>query len=143
MFRTYTAALLATTLAAGPAAAQQSLSEVGYVTEGLIAVGIAYEISEVCGDIDPRTLRGLAYLNQLRSHAKGLAFRMPKSTPMLITERSKIAWKGLPARGLPGWVPRPVMRPLTAQWDAPKLASNRRSDTSCGDRFLSKAFPKA
>ncbi len=74
MFRTYTAALLATTLAAGPAAAQQSLSEVGYVTEGLIAVGIAYEISEVCGDIDPRTLRGLAYLNQLRGHAKSLGF---------------------------------------------------------------------
>lgn len=74
MFRKFTAVLAATTLAAGPAAAQQNLSEVGYVTEGLIAVGIAYEISEVCGDINPRTLRGIAYLNQLRSHAKGLGF---------------------------------------------------------------------
>ena len=56
------------------AVAEQKLSDVGYVTEGLIAVGIAYEISEVCESISPRTLRGLSYLNQLRSHAKGLGF---------------------------------------------------------------------
>ena len=67
------AATLALVLAT-PAAAQQKLSEVGYVTEGLIAVGIAYEISEVCDGISPRTLRGFAYLNQLRNHAKGLGF---------------------------------------------------------------------
>lgn len=74
MFRTLLAAGLATTVMAGPVTAQQKLSDVGYVTEGLIAVGIAYEISEVCGDIGARTLRGIAYLNQLRSHAKGLGF---------------------------------------------------------------------
>jgi hypothetical protein len=56
------------------ASAQQSLRDVGYVTEGLIAVGIAYEISEVCGSISARTLRGLGYLNQLSNHAKGLGF---------------------------------------------------------------------
>ena len=54
--------------------AQQSLRNVGYVTEGLIAVGIAYEISEVCGSISARTLRGLGYLNQLRNHALGLGY---------------------------------------------------------------------
>jgi len=68
------AAVLAGSLAGGPAVAQQRLKDVGYVTEGLIAVGIAYEISEVCGDISARTFRGLAYLNQLRSHARGLGF---------------------------------------------------------------------
>lgn len=74
MFRTCIAAVFATSMVASSAAAQQKLSDVGYVTEGLIAVGIAYEISEVCGDIGARTLRGIAYLNQLRSHAKGLGF---------------------------------------------------------------------
>ena len=64
----------AVTLAATAASAQQSLRNVSYVTEGLIAVGIAFELSEVCPDIDARTLRGLSYLNQLRSHAKGLGF---------------------------------------------------------------------
>ena len=58
----------------GAASAQQSLRDVGYVTEGLIAVGIAYEISEVCDSISARTLRGLGYLNQLSNHAKGLGF---------------------------------------------------------------------
>ncbi len=74
MIRSAQIACVAALFAATPAVAQQKLSEVGYVTEGLIAVGIAYEISEVCDSIAPRTLRGLAYLNQLRSHAKGLGF---------------------------------------------------------------------
>lgn len=62
------------TLTTTVATAQQSLRNVGYVTEGLIAVGIAYEISEVCDSISARTLRGLGYLNQLRNHALGLGF---------------------------------------------------------------------
>jgi hypothetical protein len=64
-----------TTASAAPLAAQQSLRDVGYVNEGLIAVGIAYEISQVCDDIGARTLRGLGYLiNQLNNHAKDLGF---------------------------------------------------------------------
>jgi len=58
----------------GPATAQKSLGDVAYITEGLIAVGIAYEISEVCNDIDARLLRGIGYLNQLRDHARGLGY---------------------------------------------------------------------
>jgi hypothetical protein len=69
-----TAGLLSLGMTTGAVSAQQSLRDVGYVTEGLIAVGIAYEISEVCGSISARTLRGLSYLNQLRNHAKGLGF---------------------------------------------------------------------
>lgn len=68
------AAVLAVGTSTGAATAQQSLRDVTYVTEGLIAVGIAYEISEVCGSVSARTLRGLNYLNQLRSHARGLGF---------------------------------------------------------------------
>ena len=68
-------ALAATlSLAATTSSAQQSLRNVSYVTEGLIAVGIAYEISEVCDSISARTFRGLGYLNQLRNHALGLGY---------------------------------------------------------------------
>lgn len=74
MFRSTCLAAVSAALFSTPLSAQQRLSDVGYVTEGLIAVGIAYEISEVCDSISPRTLRGLAYLNQLRNHAKGLGF---------------------------------------------------------------------
>ncbi|MEO9865690.1 MAG: DUF5333 domain-containing protein [Yoonia sp.] len=69
-----TAGVLSLGLMTNAATAQQSLRDVGYVTEGLIAVGIAYEISEVCDGISARTLRGLGYLNQLQNHAKGLGF---------------------------------------------------------------------
>ena len=65
---------VAAAFAGGHATAQSKLSEVGYVTEGLIAVALAYEISEVCDDIDARTFRGLTYLNQLRTHARELGF---------------------------------------------------------------------
>jgi hypothetical protein len=69
-----TVTLMSLGLMTNAASAQQSLRDVGYVTEGLIAVGIAYEISEVCSSISARTLRGLGYLNQLSNHAKGLGF---------------------------------------------------------------------
>ena len=64
----------ALSLSASMANAQQSLRDVTYVTEGLIAVGIALEISDTCDSISGRTLRGIGYLNQLRNHARGLGF---------------------------------------------------------------------
>lgn len=68
------ASAIALAMAGGQASAQKDLSEVKYVTEGLIAVGIAYELSEVCGDLSARTFRGISYLNQLRSHARDLGY---------------------------------------------------------------------
>ena len=59
---------------AGNLSAKPALGEVEYITEGLIAAGIAYEISEVCGDIDARLIRGLTFLNGLKSHARGLGY---------------------------------------------------------------------
>ena len=44
------------------------------ITEGLIAVGIAYEISEVCPEIGPRRLRGLQALLGLRAEAVRLGY---------------------------------------------------------------------
>ncbi len=57
---------------AAPAAAR--LGEERGITEGLINVGIAYEISEVCPTIDARRLRGLRYLLALRSAASDLGY---------------------------------------------------------------------
>lgn len=66
--------VLGTVMLAGRLSAQQSLRDVSYVTEGLIAVGMALEISEQCDSLSPRLLTGYSYLNQLKSHAKGLGF---------------------------------------------------------------------
>lgn len=64
--------LVAALLAALPASA--SLRDEPRITEGLIDVGIAFEISEVCPSIDARRLRGLSYLLSLRSKARGLGY---------------------------------------------------------------------
>lgn len=74
LMKTTAACVMSLGLMAQASQAQQSLRDVGYVTEGLIAVGIAYEISQVCGSLSARTFRGLGYLNQLSNHAKGLGF---------------------------------------------------------------------
>lgn len=59
-------------LAASPAAAD--LQNEAQITEGIIAVGIAYEISEVCPTLSPRRLRGINYLYSLKGIASGLGY---------------------------------------------------------------------
>ena len=59
-------------LAAWPAAAD--LSRERGIAEGLVIVGIAYEISEVCPDIDARRLRGLRYLLALQGAARDMGY---------------------------------------------------------------------
>lgn len=44
------------------------------ITEGLINVGIAYEISEICPRLDGRTLRGLQYLLALKGAARDMGY---------------------------------------------------------------------
>ncbi|KQB98354.1 hypothetical protein AL073_05645 [Loktanella sp. 1ANDIMAR09] len=65
---------LATVLSAGHASAQTALKDVAHVRDGIIAVGMAYEISEQCDSIRARLFRGYSYLQSLRSHASGLGF---------------------------------------------------------------------
>ena len=72
--KTLTAIGLLAALAAAPATAQTPLKDVAHVRDGIIAVGMAYEISEKCGDISARLFRGLGYLNSLKSHARGLGY---------------------------------------------------------------------
>ena len=59
-------------LIAAPASA--ALKDERTISEGLIVIGIAYEISEVCPDIDARRLRGLNALLSLRSRARDLGY---------------------------------------------------------------------
>ncbi|WP_341366713.1 DUF5333 domain-containing protein [Yoonia sp. BS5-3] len=59
---------------AGSVCAQTALKDVQYVRDGIIHVGMAYEISERCDSLRPRTLRGLGFLNSLRDHARDLGY---------------------------------------------------------------------
>lgn len=60
--------------AAGNLSAKPALRDQPQITEGLIAVGIAYEISQVCDSIRARTLRGIGVLNGLKQTARSLGY---------------------------------------------------------------------
>jgi len=59
---------------AGSLSAKPALREVAHVRDGIINVGIAYEISEVCPSLSARLFRGLGFLNDLKRHARGLGY---------------------------------------------------------------------
>ena len=67
--------ILILSLLATPAFSQSvPLKEVEHVREGLITAGMALKIDEECSSVTVRMLRGLAFLNGLRSHAEGLGY---------------------------------------------------------------------
>ncbi len=68
------AALVAITGFAGSLAAQPPLKDVQYVRDGIIHVGMAYEISEKCSSIRARTWRGINFLQSLKNHAESLGY---------------------------------------------------------------------
>ena len=61
-------------LAAQTAFALGPLKDVAVVRDGIIAVGVAYEIGDKCGSIEARYLRGLGFLEELKDHAAGLGY---------------------------------------------------------------------
>lgn len=63
-----------TVFAAGRLSAQTALKDVAKVRDGIIFVGMAYEISEQCDTISARLFRGLSYLQSLRNHARELGY---------------------------------------------------------------------
>ena len=67
-------AMCATIFSAGHLSAQTALKDVAKVRDGIIYVGMAYEISEKCDSIDARLFRGLGYLQSLRNHARSLGY---------------------------------------------------------------------
>jgi hypothetical protein len=68
--KTITLALCGSLLIAAPARALPPLSENPVIVDGLIAVGLALEISEKCAALDARSVRGLLFLNSLRTTAR-------------------------------------------------------------------------
>lgn len=66
------AALISLTMMATTASANPS--DVARVTEGLIAVGMALELSEKCGFVGARKIRGLNFLFGLKSHLQDLGY---------------------------------------------------------------------
>ena len=62
------------TLTAQSALALGPLKDVATVRDGIIAVGMAYEIGDKCGSIEARYLRGLGVLNQIKAEAAGLGY---------------------------------------------------------------------
>lgn len=65
---------LAVVLTTLPAMSKTPLKEVAVVRDGIIHVGMAYEISEKCPVISARLFRGLGFLQSLQNHARGLGY---------------------------------------------------------------------
>jgi hypothetical protein len=59
---------------AGNLSAQTALGDQPDVRDGIIHVGMAYEISEQCEDIRARTFRGLSFLQSLKRRATELGY---------------------------------------------------------------------
>lgn len=66
--------VMATVMSAGHLSAQTALKDVAKVRDGIIFVGMAYELSEECDSLDARLFRGLGYLQSLKSHASSLGY---------------------------------------------------------------------
>lgn len=58
----------------GAASAQTPLKDVEFVREGIISLGMAIELSDKCGSISPRRVRGINFLYSLRNHAFDLGY---------------------------------------------------------------------
>jgi len=68
------AIILAAAGVAAPASAQPPLKDVAEVRDGIIYVGMAYEISRKCDEIGARTWRGINYLQSLKRRANELGY---------------------------------------------------------------------
>jgi len=73
-FAIMTAASIGLAGLGGMASGQTALKDVTFVTEGIIATGMAYELSEKCPTISARRLRGISYLISLRNYAMEQGF---------------------------------------------------------------------
>lgn len=66
--------LFAALLGATTAQAQSSPGQVTSVTEGLISAGMAIELGDKCSDVSVRMVRGLGFLQSLKSRLKEAGF---------------------------------------------------------------------
>ena len=91
-----TAALaFVTVFSAGHLSAQTALKDVAKVRDGIIYVGMAYEISEQCDSIGARLFRGLGYLQSLRRHARDLGYSEAEIDAYINDEAEKDRLEGI------------------------------------------------
>lgn len=69
-----TALIAATVMGAGYASAQAELKDVTRIRDGIVHAGMAYELSEECGDLSARLFRGISFLQSLKNHARELGY---------------------------------------------------------------------
>ena len=69
-----TAIALSAVMFAGSLSAQTALKDVAKVRDGIIFVGMAYELSEKGDTINARLFRGFSYLQSLQNHARDLGY---------------------------------------------------------------------
>ena len=96
------AVLVSTATVVGMTSAAADLKDERAISEGLITVGIAYEISEVCPSIDPRRLRGLNYLLSLRGHALSLGYSRAEVDAYIDDDAEKDRLEAIARRRLEG-----------------------------------------
>ncbi|SLN15293.1 hypothetical protein ROG8370_00403 [Roseovarius gaetbuli] len=69
-----TSALAGTTSVAMASSGKPPLREVSQIDDAMLWVALAIEISDKCPEIDPRTLKGLSVLYDLRGQARDLGY---------------------------------------------------------------------
>ncbi|WP_412563428.1 DUF5333 domain-containing protein [Thalassobius sp. MITS945101] len=74
MMTTAVALTLALTPIGGQATAKPPLRDVAEIDSNMLWVALAIEVSDKCEEINARTLKGLAFLNSLRSRAKSMGY---------------------------------------------------------------------
>lgn len=83
----------------GAAAAAEGLKDEAEIRDGLLVVGMAYEISEKCGEIDARTFRGIQTLLNLKSRARELGYSSSEIDAYVDDKVEKKRLEGI-ARGM-------------------------------------------
>ncbi|MDX8352325.1 DUF5333 domain-containing protein [Cognatiyoonia sp. IB215182] len=94
------AALVAITAIAGSLSAQPPLKDVQRVRDGIIHVGMAYEISEKCSSIRARTWRGINFLQSLKNHAEELGYSDAQIDAYINDDAEKDRLEGIARREL-------------------------------------------
>jgi len=82
-------------LPAGYLSAQTALKDVAEIRNGIIFVGMAYEISEKCDSVSARLFRGLGYLRSLRSRARDLGYSEAEIDAYINDETEKERLEGI------------------------------------------------
>lgn len=93
--KTLIAALSALMLAAPlMAAGKPALRDVAQIDDRMLWVALAIEISDRCDSIDPRTLRGLSYLWEIRSQAQELGYSPAEIKTYVDSDTEKARMRG-------------------------------------------------